>query len=184
MAQSLHIGLQGPFTNLPFGIFVPSILIIRYCILWGFRPSLDSKSPYVEAQVLREIHCIGEESLPENLAVLTSNSCGEDANPIRVKYVSWWVISQDPTSDFFFVSRKNESSMNHIVVLQSWSRVTISYLEMEIKAHISTRFPVFTILGGHHYWWSNLLWKNHCIAFFSHWSTFSGWGLLCPGSLQ
>ena len=56
--------------------------------------------------------------------------------------------------------------MNHIVVLHSCSRVIISYLEIEMKAHISTRFPVFSILGGHHYWWSNLLRKNHCTAFF------------------
>jgi len=29
MAQSLHIGLQGPFTNLPFGIGKPSILTFK-----------------------------------------------------------------------------------------------------------------------------------------------------------
>ena len=33
MAQSLHVGLYWPFTNLPFGIGKPSILTLRYTFL-------------------------------------------------------------------------------------------------------------------------------------------------------
>ena len=183
MAQSLHIGLQGPFTNLPFGICaiyfdhqvlyiveLPSFLGFKISLCWGSSFARDS---------LHWWRLFAGESRCFDLKLLWGR-----CKPIRVKYVSDGFFRKKELVICFFVSRKNESSMNHIVVLRSCSRVIISYLEIKIKAHISTRFPVFSILGGHHYWWSNLLWKNHCIAFFSHWSTFSGWGLFCPGSLQ
>ena len=57
-AQSLHIGLKGPITNLPFGIGKPSILTLRYIMF--FLLETETVLQYVDIILLQPLFSISE----------------------------------------------------------------------------------------------------------------------------
>ena len=128
MAQSLHIGLWGPFTNPPFGICatVPSILTLRYIFSDGFIARSQQKKPPGDSScdlLKTETLCRSLDLLKRSLSQFQK---GHNRRIASEFLFSWMCFSEDPNY------QTCESTHQ-----QSPRKITVRWATATFKTHLA-----------------------------------------------